>query len=392
MRVVDRLLINFQSQFGNNKSTFYFKAPGRVNLIGEHTDYNDGFVLPFGINRHIHFLVRKREDRICRICSLNFNELREFKIDDISEKKKEGGWSDYIKGVVGEFEKKGLKIAGFEGIIYGDIPTGAGLASSAALEMAVACGLARINNLEISELELIRLCQRAENEFVGANCGIMDQYVCFYAKKGKALFLDTRTLSHQFISLPFKEIGVLVIDTKVKHLLASSEYNKRRKECEESVKLLKGYIHNLSSLRDLTIKLFRKYEKFLPQLLRKRVRHVLEENARVEEMVEALKRKDVKKIGELLFSSHYSLKDLYEVTSPETDFLVEIAKREGIIGARMTGGGFGGATIHLLFKEDMPYYRKVVKKEFSGKFGKAPGIFEVRTSQGARNQRGSILS
>jgi galactokinase len=378
----NELAREFKKRFGNAQGISCFKAPGRVNLIGEHTDYNDGLVLPLAINRYIHFLARKRKDKIVRIYSSNFNELKEFRVDRLPGR--EGTWSDYIQGLIWAFKRKGGEILGFEGMIYGNIPIGSGLGSSAALEVAVAYGLSKIFDLDIPELELVKLCQGVENEFVGAKCGIMDQYTSFYAKKGKALFLDTRSLSHQFIELPFGEVGILVIDTGIKHSLASSKYNERRKECEESVQLLKSYISDLSSLRDLTPELLDKFQGRLPEPLRRRVRHVVEENIRVKETVKALEKGEMKIIGELLFASHCSLKELYEVSSPELDFLIELARREGILGARMTGAGFGGATIHLLFKTDIPDYRRLVKGEFLKEFGIEPKIFEIKTSDGVK--------
>ncbi|MBE0479172.1 galactokinase, partial [Candidatus Aerophobetes bacterium] len=368
------------SRFEDTRGVSCFKAPGRVNLIGEHTDYNDGLVLPFAINRHIYFIIRKRKDKTVLLHSLNFNEVREFKINKLLGR--ENKWSDYIQGILWEFKKRKLSISGFEAIIYGDIPIGAGLSSSAALEIVTCYGLSAVFNLHIPELELVKLCQQAENEFVGSKCGIMDQYVSFFAKKDKALFLDTRLLKHRFVDIALREVGMLVIDTGVKRSLASSEYNKRRRECEETVKLLRNYIDNLSSLRDLTPELLEKYRSKLTQLQRKRVKHVVEENIRVENMVAALEKQDMKMAGRLLFASHFSLKNLYEVSSPELDFLVELAQKEGILGARMTGAGFGGATIHLLFKRDIPEYCKVVKKEFFNRFARNPNIFKVRTSQG----------
>ncbi|HID11762.1 MAG TPA: galactokinase [Candidatus Latescibacteria bacterium] len=380
----DELVRAFERAFGDPQGAICFRAPGRVNLIGEHTDYNDGFVLPVGVDRYVYFLVRRREDKLARIYSLNFAEMKEFEVDRLPGR--EGTWGDYIQGIIGEFWARGDELEGFEGVIYGDIPIGAGLGSSAALEVAVAYGMSRIFEIDISDLELVKLCQRAENDFVGANCGIMDQYVSFHAKRGKALFLDTRALTHQLIDLPLEELGLLVVDTGVKHSLASSEYNKRRKECEESVRLLGLHIEGLRALRDLTPQLLDRYEKVLPDRLQRRVRHVLEENLRVEQTVQALKQGDMARVGRLLFASHESLRDLYEVSSPELDFLVDLAQREGIIGARMTGAGFGGATIHLLLKGDIPDYRELVRREFEGKFGREPQIFEIQTSDGVKEE------
>jgi len=389
MSVKDELLGAFERVFGDARGVTCFRAPGRVNLIGEHTDYNDGFVLPLGVDRYVYFLVRRGEDGLARIYSLNFAELKEFRVDRLPGR--DGSWGDYLQGIVKELrgrsrgrdrEGGGGIEEGFEGAIYGDIPMGAGLGSSAALEVAVAYGLSRIFGLDIPGLELVKLCQRAENDFVGANCGIMDQYVSFYARRGKALFLDTRALTHQLVDLPLEEVGILVVDTGVKHSLASSEYNRRRRECEESVRLLRRYIGGLRALRDLTPQLLDRYGQALPDRLRRRARHVLEENLRVEQAVQALNRGDMATVGRLLFASHESLRELYEVSSPELDFLVELARGEGILGARMTGAGFGGATIHLLPRADIPDYSKLVRREFEGRFGREPKIFEVRTSDG----------
>lgn len=380
----DKLLAEFRDQFGDAGEIFHFKAPGRVNLIGEHTDYNDGLVLPFGIDRYVHFLARRRQDRQVLLYSTNFAERKELKLDDLPGRT--GDWNDYIQGILREFLNDGHKIQGFEGLIYGDISMGAGLGSSAALEIAVAYGLSKIFALDIPGLELIKLCQRAENDFVGANCGIMDQYASFFARRGKALFLDTRSLTHQLVDLPLNDVGILVIDTGVKHALASSEYNKRRKECEESIRLLQRYLPNLRALRDLSPELFLRYRGKLPTRLQKRVKHVLEENLRVKRTVEALTRRDKRTVGQLLFASHESLKKLYEVSSPELDFLVDLAREGPVLGARMTGGGFGGATIHLLFKVDIPDYCRLVTGRFLSKFGVEPKIFEIGTSDGVQEE------
>lgn len=380
MTLRDKLLAEFRGQFGDTGEIFHFKAPGRVNLIGEHTDYNDGLVLPFGIDRYVHFSARRRRDHRMLLYSMNFAERKELKLDALS--RQEGGWSDYIQGILCELLNDGYKIGGFEGAIYGNIPMGAGLGSSAALEIAVAYGLSRLFSFDIPGLELVKLCQKAENNFVGANCGIMDQYVSCYARRGKALFLDTRSLTHQFVDLPLQDVGILVIDTGVKHTLASSEYNKRREECEEGVRLLQAYLPSLRTLRDLSPTLFTHSREKLPTRLQKRVEHVLEENLRVKRTVEALTLGDMRTVGQLLFASHESLKNLYEVSSPKLDFLVDLAHESQVLGARMTGGGFGGSTIHLLFKEQILDYCIVVKKEFRNEFGLEPRILEIKTSAG----------
>ncbi|MFQ5793712.1 MAG: galactokinase [Candidatus Bipolaricaulia bacterium] len=373
----------FETRFGDVKRLIHVRAPGRVNLIGEHTDYNDGLVLPFAIDRYVHFIGDRSSDRYAQIYAADLDVTRQLDLNRLATEP-EGSWIDYVIGILRELDRRGWlgRVGGFNALIAGDVPIGAGLSSSAALEVAVAYGLARLFDLRIPELELVQLCQQAERTFVGANVGIMDQYVAVYGKQGKALLLDTRTLEHEAIDLPFQAHKILVVDTRTKRELAESEYNVRRGECEESVRLFGEQIGGLASLRDLTAEQFAAYRDKLPQRLARRVQHVIEENIRVRETAEALRIEDLDRVGGLLYASHHSLRDLFEVSAPELDFLVDLARSAGILGARMVGGGFGGATIHLVELSRISEYQRWVNGRFHEEFGVEAGAFEVAPSDG----------
>ncbi len=361
----------------------YFAAPGRVNLIGEHTDYNGGLVLPMAIDRFIHLLIRKREDNEAIVYTNELKEVESFDLSKINGKKR-GKWTDYIEGVLWELKKMSKPPRGFEACISSDIPMGGGLSSSAALEMVFAYGLNELFDLRISPLELIKLGQRAENEFVGANTGIMDQYISFCGRAGKALLLDTAVLKHEFIDLNLGENTILVIDTTVHHSHLSNQYNQRRQECEQALSIINGFSSNKTykNLSELSPEVFEKFENKLPTKLTNRVCHVIEENQRVRETAEALKRGDIKSVGELFLKSHASLRDLYQVSAPELDFLIDFAVEKEIFGARITGGGFGGSTIHLLPQKLVEDYAQEATKLFYRRFQVVPRIFAPNSSNG----------
>lgn len=373
------LTAQFERQFGT-VPTVHARAPGRVNLIGEHTDYNDGLVLPIGIDRATHCLLNPRSDASIRLYADGFDETHHASLEALTP---QGQWSDYVLGVVGELHQAGYELTGFDALLASDVPIGAGLSSSAALEMSVACGLVASFDLDIPALELIRLCQRAENDFVGTRCGIMDQYVAYHAQTDHAVYLDTRALQHQLIPVNLTQTSLLVVDTGVEHQLASGEYNRRRAECEESVGRLQEQDPSIRSLRDVTPEFLDGHAETLPDPLDRRVRHIVEEIRRVELTVEALRAQDPSTVGELFDASHASLRDLYEVSAPELDYLVELAQEADIWGARMTGGGFGGATIHLVQDDKLDAYEAFVSERYTERFQRQPTIFEVRPGEGA---------
>jgi len=345
--------------FGSIEGFRFFRAPGRVNIIGEHTDYNDGYVLPFAVNKFIVCAIKKREDKKIRIFSNLFKEIDEFEIKDL-ENRSEKFWVNYPKGVMWILKKQGYEFSGVDIFLDSNLPVGAGLSSSAAIEMATLNAVASVNGINIDKKTMARLGQKAENEFVGVRCGIMDQFTSALGKKEHAILLDTMTLEYKYVPLKLGNYGFLIINTNVKHSLASGEYNLRRSQCEKILKLLQR-----KSFRDLKLDDL----DGLPELLRRRATHVLTENMRVIESVEALENEDIKKLGKLLYESHESLRDLYEVSCKELDFVVDFLKENGIVGARMVGGGFGGSVLALVDNVE-----EILKTELSTKYKEKFGI------------------
>jgi len=351
-------------------------APGRVNLIGEHTDYNEGYVLPVAIDRYLLVAAGPRRDRKVSLRALNLGEEDAFSLDEIERGERE--WRNYGRGVAWQMERAGHRLQGMEAIIWGDLPMKAGLSSSAALEVAVAHTFQQLSGLEIRPLELALLCQRAENEFVGVRCGLMDQLTVVWGKEGHALLIDCRSLTHEPIPIP-RGVSVVVTDTKKVRGLVDSQYNARRTECEEGARLL-----GVPSLRDISLEEFQKREASLPPLIRRRVRHVVSENQRTLEAAGAL-RGDLEAFGRLMYDSHHSLRHDFGVSCPELDILVEAARKvSGVYGSRLTGAGFGGCTVSLVTREAVPEFQSLVTKEYEKATGKKPAIYVCRPPQGVR--------
>ena len=359
-----------------------FRAPGRVNLIGEHTDYNDGFVLPAAINFSTWVTLAPLQDTRLEIFSENFDEQITIRLGD-KDIKARGHWSDYVIGVAVVIQKAGHSLRGAHLKIRGEVPIGSGLSSSAALEVATACALVANSNLKIDRLELAKLCRRAENEFVGARVGIMDQFVSLHGKANKALLLDCRSLHYELRPLS-TDASLVVCNTMVKHELASSEYNQRREECEAGVKHLAQMLPNVTALRDVTLEQLEKYGKDMPPVIYRRCRHVVTENARVLEAGEALVRDDRNRFGQLMYESHRSLRDDYEVSCEELDLMVELARKiEGVHGARMTGGGFGGCTVNLVAREHEENFKRFVTEGYERETKLKPEIFVCEPADAA---------
>ena len=358
-----------------------FHAPGRVNLIGEHTDYNDGFVFPAAIDFYTQVAASARSDRKLVIYSENYKEEVELDLQSSSPKPKKH-WSDYVFGVALMLLAAGHPISGASLLIESNVPLGAGLSSSAALEVAVASALLGISGLSIDRLELAQLCQRAENEFVGARCGIMDQFICSHAKPDTALLLDCRSLEYQIFPLA-SDITLVACNTMVKHDLATGAYNQRRAECEEGVRRLGKFLPGVRALRDVTREQLDRYTGELPDTVLKRCRHVVTENERVQQAAICLRHNDPLGFGRLMAESHRSLRDDYEVSCAELDLMVEIAGRvEGVLGSRMTGGGFGGCTINLVRSENVPQFCQMISSEYRQKTGRHPEIYISRPAGG----------
>jgi galactokinase len=351
-----------------------FRAPGRVNLIGEHTDYNEGFVMPVAIDFAAYVDVTTREDRRLVVHSENYSETREFDLDD-PEPRACGHWSDYVRGVAVMLGRAGHRVGGAALRIRSDVPMGAGLSSSAAIE--VACGLALLRDAAMDRTALAKLCQRAENEFVGVRCGIMDQFIACHAKAGHALLLDCRTLERRFVPLP-PDVKLVIANTMVRHSLASGEYNRRRAECEE------GAAYLGRSLRDVTSGDLERQGRGLPEAVRRRCRHVITENARAIAASAALEEGDLHAFGKLMVQSHRSLVHDFEVSCAELDTMVEIAAHTpGVYGSRMTGGGFGGCTISMVQEEHVEAFRETIVRRYREATGIDAAVYVSGAAEGA---------
>jgi galactokinase len=374
------------SQTLNNNSPRKFRAPGRVNLIGEHTDYNDGFVMPAAINLSVFVSLWPRDDRKLQIRSEQFGDEIEFDLDR-PNRASSHHWSDYAVGVAVMIERAGHRLRGARLVLRGEVPLGSGLSSSAAVEVATACALVANSNLTIDRRELALLCQQAENEYVGARVGIMDQFISLFGKEQSALLLDCRSLDYKLLPLP-DTVNLVICNTMVKHALASSAYNERRAQCEAGVKHLAQFLPNVKALRDVTLEELEEYGGDLPEVVYRRCRHVVTENARVLAAAEALEQRDLHRFGELMRGSHFSLRDDYEVSSTVLDLMVELAfMADGVYGARMTGGGFGGCTVNIV---DVPYveqFTTFIARQYEHITKLRPEIYVCEASNGAEEIR-----
>jgi len=373
----------FQSVF-NRSPVIHSKAPGRVNLIGEHTDYNDGFVMPIAIQYAVNIIAAPRDDFKMHVYSADFKSESSFEVDREILFDKKNTWSNYQRGVADQMVRKGHTLKGADLLVQGDVPIGAGLSSSAAVEMAAAVTYKMLNNLDISVVEMIQLSQAAENQFVGMNCGIMDQFVSGMGHKSMALFLDCRSLNYELVPFPSDTYSVLIMNTRIKRDLTGSEYNERRGQCEAGVQLLKEKKPGIKALRDVSVADFETYQDSLPDDIRKRCRHVVYENERVQRFADALKTKHSDRLGKLLLQSHESLRDLYEVSCPELDLMVTLSMEvKGVIGARMTGAGFGGCAIAMVEKGHETAVKEKILKEYPEKTNIEPEIYLSVPSEGA---------
>lgn len=376
-----RAIRAFQERFGD-LPRLRARAPGRVNLIGEHTDYNDGFVLPMAIHRAIWVAARPRGDRRVHLIAADFGEEAVFSLDELHPGGVRG-WAAYPAGVAWVLEQVGFRLPGVDGVVAGEVPIGSGLSSSAALEVAFAMAWVTLGGHEVPRLELARLCQRAENEFVGVRCGIMDQMAALFGRRGHALLIDCRFLETRLIPIP-EEIVILVADSGVRRELAASEYNARRAQCEEAVRRLQGRYPGIRALRDVSRAQLEAARMELPDQIYRRARHVVSENERVLHAVAALERGDLPAFGEQLNASHESLRSDYEVSAPELDTLVEAARSvPGVYGARLTGAGFGGSILAVVRREAVQAAGEVIARHYEACFGRRPAMFAVEPDDGA---------
>ena len=372
----------FAETFGHREYRL-FRAPGRVNLIGEHTDYNDGFVLPVAIDHDILVAASPRSDRTICAYSTNFDCHITFSLDHI-ESDADHPWSNYLRGVAFFLEEAGLRPGGFDAVYEGNVPIGAGLSSSAALEVVTAFALQGLFGFEMGPEEMALLCQRAENDFVGMHCGIMDQFVSRLGQAGHALFLDCRSLAHKAVPLAAGDPCIVICDTGVKRELAGSEYNVRREQCEAGVALLQERLPEVRALRDVTVEQLRAHADSLPSPIRERCAHVVEENDRVMRSLACLRAGDLSGFGRLMNDSHVSLRDQYQVSSPELDTLVDTALAvPGTLGSRMTGAGFGGCTVSLVVADALDEFKQRVVAAYRERFGRDPDIYLTSAVDGA---------
>lgn len=395
----------FKEVFGT-APTFVASAPGRVNLIGEHTDYNEGYVLPVAIDKYINIAARQRSDRRIKLHALDVNDSYEFCLDSFpSVPQQAPAWSRYLIGVASLLHALGRNVSGIDAIITGDVPIGAGLSSSAALSVSAVLTFLTASSAsgtpesslqpEMNNQEIAALCQRVEHEFAGVNCGIMDQTISLLGQENRALFLDCRSLEYEHVPLNLSAHYIAICNTKVKRELAGSEYNKRREECERGVTILKQWLPDISSLRDITLSDFKKHEEELPSLTQKRCRYVIEENTRVLDAVAVLKTQlpqteeatgeSLEHFGRLMNASHDGLRDDYEVSCDELNLLTDIARSiTGVVGSRMTGAGFGGCTVNIVHRDVLETFQTLVTTEYYKQTGIEPEIYLCTVSEGAQ--------
>ncbi len=390
MRTND-LYEKFLAIFGKStKETHFFHSPGRVNLIGEHTDYNGGFVFPCALSVGTYAVIRKRDDHKIKFASTNFELAVEVDIHEVVFDKKHD-WANYPKGVVKELLNTGVAFSGFEILFSGNIPNGAGLSSSASIELCMAVALNDLFHLKKEMLEMVKLSQKAENNFVGLNCGIMDQFAVGMGKKDMAMFLDCKSLQYDYVPIKLDNHLLIIADTNKRRGLADSKYNERRSECETAVDLLKNKIE-ITCLGDCTIEQFNQH-KFLieNETVRKRAEHVVYEDERTFTATKMLKEGDLSSFGKLMNESHQSLKELYEVTGVELDTMVSLAQQaKGVLGARMTGAGFGGCTVSIVEKEHVEKFKSEVGNGYQARIGLQAAFYEVEIGDGAREVEGGI--
>ena len=382
----DRLYEGFKKYYGDTKGAELFFSPGRVNLIGEHTDYNGGHVFPCALTMGTYALVRKRDDNKMNFVSLNFKnaEVTTVELPELSYQKK-NGWANYLIGVVWAFLGKGYKIdKGFDLAMLGNIPSGAGLSSSASIEVLMGTALKYMYDMDIDMVEIAKIGQTSENQFNGMNCGIMDQFAVAMGKKDNAIFLDTADLSYEYAPVKLKDAKVLITNSHVKHSLVDSAYNDRRNESTAALKALQTKL-NISGLGDLTEEEFEENQYLITdEVQKKRAKHAVYENQRTIKAVNALKNNDIETFGKLMNASHISLRDDYEVSCPEVDKLVEIAWNiPGVIGSRITGGGFGGCTVSIVRNDAIENFKKEVISKYKEATGIDAEIYEAEIGDGA---------
>ena len=382
----EQLLKKFQEVYGGEGEVYTYFAPGRVNLIGEHTDYNGGHVFPCALTLGTYGLARKRTDNKLRFFSVNFEQrgIVESDLNDLVPSKK-AGWTNYPKGVMWAFAGRGFKIpCGLDILIYGNIPNGSGLSSSASLEVLIGTMLKDLFGFDVTPVDIALIGQYSENNFNGCNCGIMDQFASAMGKKDHAIFLDANTLKYEYAPVVLEDAKIVIVNSKVKHSLVDSAYNDRRNECETALKELQSVV-DIQTLGDLTEEEFEAHKDAIKSEVRqKRAKHAVYENQRTIKAVKALAENDVETFGKLMNASHVSLRDDYEVSCKEIDILVDLAwATEGVIGSRITGGGFGGCTVSIVKNEAVDNFVATIGAAYKEKVGHEAEFYIVDIGEGA---------
>lgn len=377
---IERLKKAFKDVF--QTEPILVKSPGRINIIGEHTDYNDGFVMPAAINKAIYVAVSKRDDDEIHLYSESYQAAYQSSVAAIE--KSELSWANYVLGVADQLVKRGHKIAGFNLYLDGNVPLGAGLSSSAALECATAFAIDHLNNLQISQMDLALISQKAEHVFAGVNCGIMDQFASVLGKKDHAVLLDCRSMEYEYIPLKLDGYKLVLFNTNVKHSLADSAYNKRRSQCEQGVAWIKPHHAEVNSLRDADLMMLKTYVEPKDSDVYQKCKYVVEEIARIQQAAETLKQGDLVALGKLMLQTHEGLSKEYEVSCKELDFLVDYVKNlDYVLGARMMGGGFGGCTINIVKDEEIDTLISEISTLYSNEFGLSLDAYIVETANGS---------
>ena len=369
---------------GYENKPIWVTAPGRINLIGEHTDYNNGFVLPAAIDKSVSFLLQLRDDKNCIIEAKDIDAHLNFSIED-NLKPSSNSWENYFLGVLHFLKKKGIMKKGFNAIFKSNIPIGAGMSSSAALSCGFGMALNEAFNLSLTKIQIAQVAQLAEHHFVGVKCGIMDQYACMFGIENHALKLDCKTLKYQPQEIELGDYKLVLIDSKVKHELSSTEYNNRRDECNRAVEILKNYDGSINTLRDVSQNHLLNFGKYLDRVAYKRCKYVIMENERVEMASQALNSNNLKLFGKLLNQSHEGLADYFEVSCDELNFLVDMSKgSEQVLGSRMMGGGFGGCTINIIAESNCDFVVSTIIDSYKKKFGIDAQSYSVQIEDGCR--------
>lgn len=378
--LVNELKNHFGRVFQSSRPPLVTSSPGRVNIIGEHTDYNEGFVLPAAIDKAIYVAVEKRDDGLIHLYSAGFDAEYKVQVSDIAPV---DGWPTYVLGVVDQLIKRGFYIGGFNLALDGDVPLGAGLSSSAAVECATVFALNELLGLQLSKMEMVQVAQKAEHEYAGVKCGIMDQFASMFGKENYVIRLDCRSLEYEYVPLDLKGYKILLLNTNVKHSLSSSEYNTRRSQCEQGVALVQKAHPSVSSLRDVTMPMLEEFVAPVDQTIFRRCKYVVEEKDRLLNGCEDLKNGNIQALGEKMFQTHQGLSKEYEVSCGELDFLVDYVKdNTAVLGARMMGGGFGGCTINLVEESALDELITGLRPAYEKAFGKKLDYYLASIKQG----------